>query len=220
MGFLESGFSKDVAKNFGNVIHPTMLNDDEEDNTPVILLIPPPELHLMTGPVNTMFSHLEAIWPESEQWPKLCNVKKSDYQGGQFTGNDCRKLLNGVAKMPNPRGMVKKYADAFNSFNEVVSSCYGDELKDNYIERIQSFSLAYKRLGISFTPKIHAVIFHIPEFCAVTGRGLAPWSEQTTEALHYDFEQTWKKFRVRDMENPSYANHLFRAACTYNGQHV
>ena len=218
--YFESGCTKEDAKNYGNVIHQPMLNNEEEDDTPVILLIPPPELHLMTGPVNTMFGHLESVWPESEQWLKLCNVKKTDYQGGQFTGNDCRKLLNSVVKMPNPTGVVKNYADAFDSFNQVVNSCYSDQLKEDYVERIRIFSRAYNRLGINITPKIHAVVFHVAEFCAITGRGLAPWSEQTGESLHHDFLKTWEKFRVKSMDNPSYGDHLLRAVCTYNGQHV
>ena len=40
------------------------------------------------------------------------------------------------------------------------------------------------------TPKIHTVIFHIIEFCKVTGRGLGPWSEQTGESVTHDFKET------------------------------
>ena len=40
------------------------------------------------------------------------------------------------------------------------------------------------------TPKIHTVIFHIIEFCKVTGRGLGPWSEQTGESVTQDFKET------------------------------
>ena len=218
--FFESRSTKEDAKNYGNVIHPPMINNDENDQTPVIHLLPPPELHLMTGPVNTMFNGLDSIWDDSEVWLKSCNVKKTDYHGGQFTGNDCRKLLKNVAKIPNPTGMVKNYADAFTAFNDVVSSCYGDELQGDYVSMISSFATAYNRLGINITPKVHAVVFHVAEFCSFTGRGLAPWSEQTGEALHHDFAKTWENFFVRDMENPVYADHLLRAVCSYNGQHV
>ena len=39
-----------------------MISDDAGvDSTPVIHGIPLPELHLMTGPVNTMFNGLEAV---------------------------------------------------------------------------------------------------------------------------------------------------------------
>ena len=35
-------------------------------------------------------------WSQSEEWLKLCFVKKSDYHGGAFEGNDCRKLLKNI----------------------------------------------------------------------------------------------------------------------------
>ena len=43
-----------TAKFFGNVIHAPMLS--ALPNTLVIDLVPPPELHLMLGGVNTMYS--------------------------------------------------------------------------------------------------------------------------------------------------------------------
>ena len=36
---------------------------------------------------------------------------------------------------------------------------------------------AYLQLTISVTPKVHAVMFHVEEFCSLTGRGLGPWSD-------------------------------------------
>ena len=64
------------TKMFGNVIHPPMLSDDIWNNTPVLTLLPPPELHLMIVPVNKMYTEMEKVWPESEQWLDSCNVKK------------------------------------------------------------------------------------------------------------------------------------------------
>ena len=218
--YFESGCSKDKARNFGNVIHQPMFNNDESDDTPVIQLLPPPELHLMTGPVNTMLDGLESVWTESEKWLKSCNVKKTEYHGGQLTGNDSRRLLKNVSKINQPTGIIKRYADAFIAFNDVVDSCYGDELKENYKTKIRLFAKAYQHLRINITPKVHAVIFHIEEFCSLTHRGLAPWSEQAGEAMHHDFSEMWDDFKVKNMENPIYPDHLLQAVCAYNGQHV
>ena len=84
--FFEADCDKKSAKNYGNVIHSPMISDDLDD-TPVIEIIPPPELHLLTGPVNKMYSEMEAVWPAEEEWSKACNVKKEDYHGGTFAGN-------------------------------------------------------------------------------------------------------------------------------------
>ena len=53
--FFDSRSDKKEAKNFGNVIHPPILSDNDSNHTPVISLLPPPELHLLMGPVNTMY---------------------------------------------------------------------------------------------------------------------------------------------------------------------
>ena len=51
----------------------------------------------MLGPVNTMFDELEKAFPESsELWMKSCNLKRSEYHGGKFEGNDCRTFLKKV----------------------------------------------------------------------------------------------------------------------------
>ena len=73
-----------------------------DDETPLILMVPPPELHLLIGPVNTL--HSAMCGNESERWLSLCNVKKTEYHGGSFAGNDSRKLLKRTADL-------KKFVD-------------------------------------------------------------------------------------------------------------
>ena len=78
----------------------------------------------MTGPVNTMLNGMEKVClAESEDWLKSCNVKKTDYHGGQLTGNDSRKLLRNTEKIKNAA-----YAKAFLVFNDVLEAHYGDNL--------------------------------------------------------------------------------------------
>ena len=40
-------------------------------------------------------------------------------------------------------------------------------------------------LGITVTPKAHAVMPHAGEFCTMTGRGLGRWDEQCGESVHH-----------------------------------
>ena len=42
----------------------------------VIDVFPPLELDLLIGLVNTLYGGLEKVWPRSEDWLELCNVKK------------------------------------------------------------------------------------------------------------------------------------------------
>ena len=68
--FFEPRNKKSEAKKFGDVIHPPIICDSIDDTTPVISLIPLPELHLLIGPVNKLYTALESVWPESENWLK------------------------------------------------------------------------------------------------------------------------------------------------------
>ena len=177
----ESRAENKDAKDFGNVIHPPILCDNADNDTPVIALLPRPELHLLIVPVNTMYDGMANVWSASEEWLSACNVKKTDYNGGSFAGNDSRTLLKYVDRLQNlcSNGTVLKFVDAFRNFDEVVSACYGDNLSPDFMEKINKFSKSYMKLKISVTPKIHAVMYHVAEFCSMTGRGLGPWSEQT-----------------------------------------
>ena len=165
---------------------------------------------------------LETLWPDSEDWLMACNVKKEEYHGGSSGGNESRKLLKNVDRLEalSPPTSCIKFVSAFKSFNEVVSSCYGTELLPGFQCKIATFTRDYMKLGISVTPEVHAVIFHIAEFCEMTGQGLGPWSEQTGESIHHDFKETWKRYKVNNTDHDIYGENLLKAVCAYNSQHL
>ena len=214
--FRDAHVSSDKAKQFGNVVHPPLIQGD--DATPVIHVIPPPELHLMLGPVNHLYDELSKSWSDSEQWLTSCNVKKTDYQGGQFEGNDCRKLLKNVHQLETLcPSEFSQFVETFTKFDEVVHSCYGNELLPNYDLRISEFMNEYMKLSISVTPKVHAVFYHIEEFCSLTKMGLGPWSEQASESVHQEFTKCWGKYKVKNTDHPMYGQKLLEAVQMFNG---
>ena len=192
----ESRNEKLKAKKFGNVIHPPILCDNIDNETPVIFLLPKPELHLLIGLVNKMYaaleSFLESLWPDSKNWLKLCNVKKEDYHGGSFACNKSIKFLKSIDRL-----------EALSP----SSSC-------------TTFAKDYMKLGISVTPTLHTVIFHIIEFSKITGRGLGPWSEQTGETVLHDNKETWKRYKVNDTDLEIYGENLPKEVSDYNSQHL
>ena len=223
--FFDARADRKDAKNYGNVIHPNMFaGGNIEESTPIIQLIPPPELHLLTGPVNTMYDELCKVWPPCGEWIKRIYIKKRNTTEVPSMVNDSRKLLKNVKILeeigPSPSLKVKKCIYAFKAFNDVVLSCYGRALSLNYKDQINVFRRCYKNLKISFTPKIHAVLFHIIEFCDSKGMGLSPWSEQASESVHHDFKQKWKNFNIRDTDHPVYGKRLLEAIVSYNSQHL
>ena len=155
---------------------------------------------------------------------KRLNIKREEYHGGSFCGNDSRKLLKNVSILaeiaPNPSDNVKNYIEAFKSFDKVVASCFGKKLFPDYVEKINDFKVKYNRLKINVTPKIHAVFHHVSEFCQFTGKGLSPWSEQTAVSLHFDFNHIWQGFKVRDTDHKDYGSRLRDSIVMYNSQHL
>ena len=112
------------------------------------------------------------------------------------------------------------FVAAFRSFNDVRLSCYGSKLAPDYKVKIAKFKADYMKLGISVTPKIHAVFYHIEEFCDYSGMALGPFSEQTTEALHHEFEECWDNFAVKDFDHPKYPDRFLSAVKVFNSLHL
>ena len=73
--FFDARGTKKPTKKFENAIHPSLVTGNRE--TPIILVVPPLELHLLIGPVNTLYDALNKVWSESESWLSKCNVKKT-----------------------------------------------------------------------------------------------------------------------------------------------
>lgn len=207
------------AKAYGNCVHVPIVKGDP--NTLVIDIIPPPELHLLMGTVNTMYTALLKRWPEGAvAWAKACHVEREAIHGGTFNGNSCRLLLSKVDILRSSCPVQHlAFVAAFHSFGHVVESCFGTELKDQCLLHITQFRSLYLDLNINVTPKVHAVFWHVMQFCQPRMAGLGRWSEQASETVHSDFKSVWARYKV-EKGHPSYSNRLLRAVCEYNSRHV
>lgn len=224
-GWCESGKHQEDAKYFKNCVNNPIIS--ELDETLVLDKFPPPELHLLLGVVNKVFECLERMFPEiSLEWAKFCNVQKELMHGGTFNGNSSRKLLKNVSFLEENLPLTfLLFAEVFNSFNIVVSSCFGKTLDENAAQHIETFKNNYLQLcsltnqKLSVTPKVHAVFHHILDFCTKADTGLGPWSEQASESVHSDFKMVWNRFK-RTTSDPHYGKWLQRAVCEYNSNHI
>lgn len=77
----------------------------------------------------------------------------------------------------------------------------------------------FKNVGLRITPKIHAVLFHISQFCVAYGYGLGVVSEQASESVLANFKKTLEKYLVSH-HNPSFPKQLLRAVQDYADKHV
>ena len=214
------------AKEYKSCINEPVVK--REKNTKIIDIIPPPELHLMIGVVNTLVNHMQQKFEDiTHLWIKSCGVERQITHGGSgFNGNSCKDLLEAknTEKLKkfceeNENDECLKYVSVFESFKDVVDDCFSNELKPTYAESIMKFKSEYLTLNISVTPKVHAVFFHIKDFCAQQKRGLGFFCEQAIESVHFDFDCTWNKYKVLK-SNHNYANQLLRAVIEYNSNHI
>lgn len=112
-----------------------------------------------------------------------------------------------------------KYVEAYTNFKNVVDSCFGLTLKENYEENIIKFKKSYVDLKIPITPKVHAVFFHVKDFCKKYNCGLGFYCEQAVESVHFDFQSTWSKYKV-PKNHTEYDSRLLKATCEYNSYHT
>ena len=91
--YFQGNTNKRKPKHYSSVIRLPIVSNNLENNKPVIEVLSSPELHLVIGPVNTFYDSLEEVWPRSEDWLKLCYIKKVEYHGGKFEGNNSRALF-------------------------------------------------------------------------------------------------------------------------------
>ena len=212
--------NKQDAKNFKSCIHPPISSGDK--NTKILDIIPPPELHLMLGVVNTMVDKMSVEFEQiTNDWIKESNVKREVTHGGTgFNGNSCKILLSKIDILRTKSNLqCLKYVNAFSSFKNVVHDCFGSALNAHYMRSIDKFKTYYLDLNISVTPKVHAVFYHIIDYCSEHKRGLGFYSEQAMESVHFDFLSTWSRYKVSP-NHAEYDKQLLKAVCAYNSNHV
>ena len=89
-------------------------------------------------------------------------VRKKTQGSHALEGNQARKFLKRVDSLEaalrkeSSMAMVEglPYIAVFRAFNKVVESCFGMQLAPDYKTCISNFSLLYRELGISVTPKV------------------------------------------------------------------
>lgn len=163
-----SGSKSTAAKNYQSCVNAPIYTQDDTD-TAVLNIIPPPELHLLLGVVNTIFNHmLKEYNVEALAWATRCHVQQQvTKKGTGFNGNGCETLLQNVdaLRATCPVGCLK-FVQALHDFKLVVSSCFGNVLDPPYVNHIEKFKQSYLNLGVNVTPKVHAVFYHIRDFCS------------------------------------------------------
>ncbi len=231
------GAARTSAANFENCVRMPLLN--LPDATVVLEALPPMQLHLLLGVVNRLYKALDyqlqgqpGFGIRAEDYARALGIGASPYHGGQFTGNDCHKLLENadvLEQMFQSCGALcaMPIVRAFRAFREVQRRCFGLWLLDGYDAAIEQFACAYRDLDLLVSPKVHAVIQHVGAVLhnqsTTSGEpphGLGFWSEQASESVHADFSRMWERCFKMALSQPSYARQLLTCVVQYNSQHI
>lgn len=220
--WVSSGADKKNAMDYKNVVHMPLLHESPE--TRVIDVLGVPTLHLLLGSANHMYSGLSDIWgiENARYWAKKCGISSAAYHGKMFEGNNCRKLLKGSDLLDtlSDNVIVKKYVAAFRSLNLLVHESFGSRYNPHYERLISNFRDKYLDLGISITPKMHYIFFHISDFLKDHPEGLAKYCEQTGESVHHDFKEVWASHKINDTTSPKFAENFLAAVVEYSSKRL
>ncbi len=94
--YFDAGAQKNKAKEFSNVTYHPVPSSFEDSNLPILFIASPSELHLLTRPMNNMYTGMKEIWLDSDKWLDSCHVERETMHGGTFTVNASRTLLRNV----------------------------------------------------------------------------------------------------------------------------
>jgi len=216
------------AKNHKSVIHLPLIDGEPSDVILDIVMIG--ELHVYIGTASKVLDCTEsAIKAYHEQhqvqlfdlfgWLKSHNILEKKYQGGGLNGPMTRRLLHKSAEfyeaLPD---QLKIFGKIFMALNEVAKACFGEDLSEDFADKIKILEALWKEAGISITPKAHALFTHVPQFCLKYGHGLGRYSEQALETSHQEWDSHWANYK-RPEGHPDYEEQFLRAVVSFNSFH-
>jgi hypothetical protein len=114
---------------------------------------------------------LKKMWEYCDNWLVKCNVQRE----AVLLGITAENYVKNISFLQNicPRSCLP-HVSAFESVNKVVESYYGSNLNMNFEQYILTFKQNFLALNINVTPKVHAIFYHVSEFCKLKKQGLAP----------------------------------------------
>ena len=80
------------------------------------------------------------------------------------------------------------------------------------------FEQAYMKLGLKVTPKIHLLLEHAIEDIQSHGLGLGLYNESTAESIHADFDASYQRYMVKDVQSDVCLKNLQSAVVAYNSK--
>ena len=220
--------SNGQAKKYESCVADPPLGEDDQE---VIQLIVPGELHILLGVVITLITDIEngGLLSNIDEWFECLGIKKSPYHGGTFPGNTCKTLiskkgvdiLEEVALRQDLLEEIKPYAKVFRCMDRVSSKVFGNILDPTWKDEIEEFGRLFNALSRSWTPKVHALVHHVPQFILAgeKPRALGAYSEQAAESIHHRYKEFYSK-RFSKLPRKHAEDPQLHALVVFNSENV
>ena len=222
---------KKPAAKCHNVINACLI--PAEDKAKVLDYCPPQELHLLLRGFNKIWDIMCPLWADlcvddndlGKTFAVKLNVIAASYNGGDFKGAGCKKLLSSLDKLEEVLpAELSDFLDCYKPLSKTVSKCFSvvGPKDDTYLQDLLDFQESAKKVGAN-TPTIHSIVNHVKIWYERNGTdfGLGLYSEKAGEAVHYDFkDRIYTAAYKRPETHPQYAVKLLEATAAYNCEHI
>ena len=215
---------------YKNVINPRLIYLQEDKETFLDHIVPPPELHIMMGVVDKLYTLLLCVWPAFQNWLKTHYILMRGYHGVGLDGNNANRFMSLLDFLE--RGVTITAAinilliiNCLRKFSLVKSAVFGLELGTDISVKIEDFKSSFFSLqlytkdifdyNLTVSWKIHILVCHILPFVEHNNISLGNYAEQCGEVVHHKFKKTWVNYK-RTTGQKNYAEKLKSAVVNFN----
>ena len=97
----------------------------------------------------------------------------------------------------------------------------GKMLIDGYLKKISEYKLAFRKLQILMSVKVHILVDDVPRYIRLLSKKpLGHDTEQPFEGLHQEYGKTWKNYKVYSTNNPKFGEHFLDSVVQFNSTHI
>jgi hypothetical protein len=162
--WIANGGIQTQCKDYKGVQSPSVFNETSLAVVNNMHILNPPELHLMLGCDQKLYDTVLKSMSESdilEHKAALlkCGIRRSDYHGNAFEGNQMRQVLKRLGDL-----RLNEFCSAYTTMVRLVEGVFGVAIDPEFETIVWEFEEAWRMGGLSCTTKMHVVCRHVIPF--------------------------------------------------------
>ena len=165
----------------------------------------------------------EIIPEETHLFYERHNLKRSDYDGNDFEGNQCDLIMNHADDLeyhiPDEHIL---FIEGIMATKKLIVAVSGKKLVGNYKEAITNYKYTWTKLmrkyNMNMTVKQHIIFNHVEAQCESTGVGLGFTTDQTVETSHHVVHKrfTISNYYVKKIDSVKAGEQLYKGILHVN----